>query len=371
MLNIQKNITQTRSLSIVSELEKVSVSTCHCNEDAIAFNDTWLQKLYDSSPIFPNVKCILDNPNNSYIIKGGMRLVGARYPDYIINAKDIMFLHKIMEHYGIMKIPILDINKCIEKCVELVQLKLKTNLFNNVKTSKWEVFNMMTNSFRNLCMGIRNYDEYKGKFVPTNLSMLMFYTGDCREHSLLLLYIMRIYLHYNDPEKMYSVVPVYTEFGYNKNGRFVKEMEHTFPILVNKNTQSVIVIDALEHKTPVHQNPKVDIVSYKNISVNKIGGKMYYSSGSYNDHKMGQAFFVPMKWFKTIKCEYTTDDTFKNKTFLYGIPFETPRLKWVFDMTFNKTIVKNLYNSNLCKPKLNMKTIKKDVKKRNKTKRCI
>lgn len=342
--------------NVLSELGKIKLSVCQCNKDAVTFNDQHLQTLYDSSPGFPTVQCILDNPDNIYIITGGMRMVGARYPDYIINAKDIQYLKKVMDHYGIMKIPIRNLNDCIEKCIELVQLKLKSNLFYNTKTTSKHVFRMVTDSFRNLCMGIMNYDEHKGKFLPTNISMLMFYTGDCREHCLLLLYVMRVYLHYNDTENTYLVVPVYTAVGCKEQGRFVEILEHTFPIMVNKRTQSMIVLDAWAHETSVLQNPIADIVTYKQISVHKIDGGIYYSTSGAWVKKKGQAFFVPIKWFKTVKCEYTTDIYLKNKAFLYGIPFEFPNVKWVFDTNFNNLIVTNLYNANLCKPKMTMKT---------------
>jgi hypothetical protein len=352
--------------NIISELGKIKLSACQCNKEAVMFDDPRLQTLYDSSPGFPTVQCILDNPDNIYIIAGGMRMVGARYPDYIITAKDILYLKKVMDHYGIMKIPMRTLNDCIEKCIVLVQIKLKTNLFHNAKTPN--VFSMVTDSFRNLCMGIRKYDEYKGKFLPTNISMLMFYTGDCREHCLLLLYVMRIYLHYNDTENTHRVVPVYTAIGCKEQGRFIKIVDHTFPIMVNKRTHSMIVLDAWAHKTPVHQNPIADVVTYKNISVHKIDGGIYYSTPGAYVNKRGKAFFVPVKWFKTIKCEYANDNYLKNKVFLYGIPFEFPSIKWVFDTNFNNLIVTNLYNANLCKPKMTMKT-KIPKSKKNKTKR--
>ena len=42
-------------------------------------------------------------------------------------------------------------------------------------------------------------------------------------------------------------------------------MEHTFPIFINKNTKSIIAIDALEHKTTLLQTPKVETPTWKDI----------------------------------------------------------------------------------------------------------
>lgn len=115
-----------------------------------------------------------------------------------------------------MDIPISNIKLVIEKCIELVQEKLKTFLFNDIKKTRWIQFDEILNSFRNMCMNIETYEKFKNKFVPTNLSMLLYFTGDCREHRLLLLYLMRIYLYYNDTNDKYLVESIYTNGGHGE-----------------------------------------------------------------------------------------------------------------------------------------------------------
>ena len=261
------------------------------------FKNKDYQILYDSSPGFPTIQTILNNPSNNYIILGGIRSVGARYPDLIINEKDILYLKKVMEHYGIMQTPIVNIYDVIEKCIVLIQKKMNIDLINNRDTKREQsslFLDFMLNSFRNMCLNTKNYKQLKGDFIGTNLSMLLFFPGDCREHSIFLLYLVRIYLHYNDTNNAYIVMPIYTNFGYKTN-KFVKEMEHAFPILINKKTQDIIAIDALEHKTEALKSPKVEVMDWKRISIVKIGKKKYYSSGYYIIKHLGPCYFFSTK----------------------------------------------------------------------------
>ena len=58
----------------------------------IIFESQKSQKLYDSLPYFVDIESIIKNSNLSYIVPGGIRFAGARYPDYMINKKDIDIL---------------------------------------------------------------------------------------------------------------------------------------------------------------------------------------------------------------------------------------------------------------------------------------
>ena len=62
----------------------------------------------------------------------------------------------------------------IEKCIELVQEKLKTFLFNDIKKSRWIQFDEILNSFRNMCMNIETYEKtcemYMSDFKNFNYS---------------------------------------------------------------------------------------------------------------------------------------------------------------------------------------------------------
>ena len=352
----------------IVKLNNIKLKKCIFKKENLIFKNDNHQKLYDNSPGLPTIKTILDNPEKYFIIMGGMRSVGARYPDYIINKKDIQYLIKVLEEYGIIDIPISNIKLVIEKCIELVQEKLKTFLFNDIKKSRWIQFDEILNSFRNMCMNIETYEKFKHKFVPTSLSMLLYFTGDCREHRLLLLYLMRIYLYYNDTNDTYLVEPIYTNGGHgelvNNKMTFVDHnYEHTFPILINKTTQDIIVIDALEHVTKIVKNPELENMSYKNIESIKIKNKVYYTSGYYRETK--KPYLVELvDWWSKTPCQYTDNKIFNNKVFLYGIPFKPINVKYVFDKSFNNLIAKRLFNSNMCSPKFNTLKIHKTMKKK-------
>tara|TARA_Y100000389_G_scaffold178371_1_gene191493 strand:- start:7240 stop:8424 length:1185 start_codon:yes stop_codon:yes gene_type:complete len=352
----------------IDKLNNIKLENCKFKKVNLKFENESYQKLYDNSPGLPTIKTILDNPKKYYIIMGGMRSVGARYPDYIINKKDILYLIKVLEEYGIMDIPISNIKLVIEKCIELVQEKLKTFLFNDIKKSRWLQFDEITNSFRNMCMNIGTYEKYKNKFVPTSLSMLLYFTGDCREHRLLLLYLMRIYLYYNDTNDTYLVEPVYASGGHgefvNKQMIFVNNYyEHTFPILINKTTQDIIVIDALGHVTKIVKYPIKEWMSYQNIKSIKIKNKFYYINGYYKNTQKPYLYELT-DWWSNTPCQYTDNKIFNNKVFLYGIPFKPINIKYVFDKPFNNLITKRLFNSEMCSPKFNKLKLHKTMKKK-------
>ena len=352
----------------IAKLNNIKFKKCEFKKEKLKFENESYQKLYDNSPGLPTIKTILDNPKKYYIIMGGMRTVGARYPDYIINKKDILYLIKVLEEYGILDIPISNIKLVIEKCIELVQEKLKTFLFNDIKKSRWIQFDEILNSFRNMCMNIETYEKYKNKFVPTSLSMLLYFTGDCREHRLLLLYLMRIYLYYNDINDKYLVEPIYTNGGHgelvNKKMTFVDHnYEHTFLILIDKTTQDIIAIDAQNHVTKIVKNPAREQMSYKNIESIKIKNKIYYICGYYRDTKKPNLVEL-VDWWSNTPCQYTDNKIFNNKVYLYGIPFKPINIKYVFDKPFNNLITKRLFNSKMCSPKFNTLKLHKTMKKK-------
>jgi len=350
----------------LDKLNAINLKKCEFKKEQLKFENKGYQRLYDNSPGLPTIKTILDNPKRYYIIPGGIRIMGARYPDYIINKNDIIYLSNVLDRCGILKIPMSDMKLAIERCVELTQGKLKTFLFNDFKKTRWTQFDVITNSFRNMCMGIDSYIEYKNKFVPTSLHMLLYFTGDCREHRLLLLYLMRIYLHHNDTNNRYSVESVYANIGHGElvSGKmkfFDHKDEHTFPILINKSKQDIMVMDALNHATKILKNPPMDQMLYKNIVV--VDTK-YYSSGyflvnsrlKYTNTKNKPCLFELIDWWAKTPCQYLDSKMIANKSYLYGIPFKPVNIKYVFDKSFNILITKRLFNSKLCTPKL--KTIK-------------
>ena len=347
------------------QLNTIDLKSCKFKKPKISFKNNAFKKIYNHTPVLPTIESLYENPSRNYIIQGGMRTVGARYPDYIVNKEEMTYLKTIMEKCNIMDIPISNINDVVIACIQLVQDKLKTKLFLNVNDKKWSIFDTMTNSFRNLCLDIFSYSEYKNKFTPTNLSMLLFFTGDCREHCFLLLYLLRIYLHYNDTQNRYLVMPIYTSVGVN-NSNDIKQnyqnlyYEHTFPVLIDTQTKKIFAIDALLHKLgdvfPSREN---------NLFKPIVGlDNNFYKSGLYihGEHKGKDMLFSLVDWFSDTPCQYTDNKLMKNKVFLYGIPFKRPNIKYVFDDKFNYLITHNLINSKLCRSTIKPFTSKKTKK---------
>lgn len=255
----------------------------------------------------------------------------------------------VLKELNILQIPIDKFDKVITKCIELVQIKLKTNLFNNINDSKWSVFDMMVSGFSNLCLNISNFYNKKGLFMPTNISMLLFLFGDCREHALLLIYLLNIYL-YENKDKTYLIVPIYTSGGVNIDNKFFDlKYEHTFPIVINLKTKNIFSIDALYHKTKIVKFPDVENMNKKI----KLFDKDIFISGKYlnNKYKNKDYLIKLINWFSEIKCEYSNNKLLNENFFVYGINFELPDIKYVFDKCFNDNIVNNLLNSKLCRNK--------------------
>ena len=356
----------------LNQLNEQKIYKCKTEKPKIDFEQKGYNEIYNHSPGFPSIKTILKNKDNIYIIPGGIRSVGARYPDYLVSKKDIMYLKQIMTKRGIMKIPISNFKKVLKECIVLCQDKLKTNYFNNLKKTRWSVFDTMVNNFRDLCLGISNYSRYKNKLVPTNLAMLMFFTGDCREHCLLLAYLVNIYLHYNDKEGIYYCLPIYTDGGHgevvNKKVKFIDDdnkikyysendekfvneyYQHTFPIIINKQKKTIMTIDALHHKTKIVPQPRRENTFFHIKYINKHKGTNYYKVG-YSRKNKASYLIKLVDWYANVSCEYMKYNKFmKNKFFLYGIPFIKPNMKYVFDKDFNDTILNDLLRNRLCNP---------------------
>jgi len=356
---------------MIEFLNKIKIKKCLQKKEKITFKNKGSQRLYDSAPALPTIKTILNNPNKNYIIEGGIR-VSARYPDYIVNKRDIIYLKKVLIKYGILKIPISNIKLVIEKCIRLVQEKLKTNLFNNIENTRWILFDTIMNNFRNMCLNVNAYSKYKNKLIPTNLSMLLYFTGDCREHRILLLYLMRIYMYYNDKNNTYLVESIYISGGEsklvnNKNIFVNGYYEHTFPILVNKTTQDIIALDALCHKTEIVPKPRRELMTYENIKSIKTKNDFYYINGYHTNNKLPFLFILVDWWTKT-PCHYIENKILKNNVYLYGMKFKPINIKYVFYKKFNNLIIKRLYGGQFCNGMLKSTFDKITVnKKRNKT----
>lgn len=196
---------------IIDYIQNIKKYIINKKNPPLKFKSKRKQNHYDSLPYFVDIQTILDNPEKTYIVPGGIRNAGSRYPDFLINEKDIKLMIYIMRKLGILEI--LDWKKANIKILEMIQYSLNTNEFNNIKNSRWAIFDHESDSFRDLCMNINSYNTYKGKFIPTNISMLLFLFGDCREHNILLLYLTRIYFYVNKLDDKFFVTSDYGILG--------------------------------------------------------------------------------------------------------------------------------------------------------------
>lgn len=311
----------------------------------LSFESKRKQIFYDKLPYFVDIQTILDNPDITYIVPGGIRQAGSRYPDFCINAKDINLLKYILQKTGIFEI--YDWKEANIKIIELIQYSLNTDSFNNIKKSRWSIFDHESDSFRDLCMNTGSYRSYKGKIIPTNISMLLFLFGDCREHNILLLYLTRIYFYYNKMDDIYFVTSIYTSLGVNigkKNIRFKDTgYEHTFPVVLDKQNQKFISIDALLGRTKLLKYPSDQINLQELIFHKKYIECGYSYTKQYKDQKI--LFENIYSWFTKQKMEYieSTDN------FVYGIRFMRVNKDLWFDKKFHQKIKYNLLNSRLCR----------------------
>ena len=91
----------------------------------------------------------------------------------------------------------------------------------------------------------------------------------------------------------------------NKKMKFVDHnYEHTFPLLIDKTTQDIIVIDALNHVTKIVKNPAREQMSYKKVESIKIKNRVYYICGYYRNTKKINLVELVDWWSKT-PCQYT------------------------------------------------------------------
>lgn len=330
----------------IDDIQKKKLVTVNTKNPEITFSTKGKQKLYDKLPYFVDIETILKNKKRSYIVPGGIRAAGARYPDFFINSRDVKFMSDILEKSGVLSIPIKNWKKACTKIVEIIQYSLNTKEFNDIKDSRWVIFDYESDSFRDLCMNTNSYNSYKNKLIPTSISMLLFLFGDCREHNILLLYFMRIYFHHNDKEDRYFVTSLYSKGGFNsgvKRFHFKSiNFEHIFSVVIDKKEEEIISVDALESKTkilklPPRQINNTELIIHKN----------YYESGFYylKEYKDKKYLFKLVDWFSNQKMEYINDTS----NYVYGIKFKKLDFSLWFDKKFHEKIKTDFLDSRLCR----------------------
>ena len=331
----------------IDELQKQKITVVEGHNPDIEGFSKKKQQFYDKLPYFVDIDTITKNKNVTYIVTGGIRATGARHPDFFVNNTDVGFMTYILQKKKILDIPLKNWKQACKKIIEIIQYSLNTNEFMNIKNSRWAIFDAQANSFRDLCMNTSSYDTYKGKLIPTNISMLLFLFGDCREHNILLLYLMRIYFHHNDRGNNYFVTSVYASLGVDsgiKRMHFKKlNYEHTFPIVINRQTKKIVSIDALLDKTKIVKYPARQI-SFTDLIIHK----NYYESGYcyLKQYKNKKVLFTLVDWFTYQKME-EIENTFN---YVYGIKFKLLDPSLWFNKSFHEKIKKQLLNSRLCRP---------------------
>jgi len=333
----------------IDKLQKIQRTVIDERNPDIKFNKKNKKDFYEKLPYFVDVETIIEFPKTTYVVPGGIRAAGARYPDFFINKYDIDFMTYILDKSGILDIEIKNWKRASTEIVKLIQHRLNTNDFNNTKDSRWIIFDYESDSFRDLCMNISSFSTYKDKLIPTNISMLLFLYGDCREHNILLLYFMRIYLHHTDTDDRFFVTPTYVTGGINSANIYTKfkdlKYDHTFPILIDKKNSSIYSLDALHDKTKIVTHPSRQI---HNTEL-KIHAKCYESGFYYTKPYTNKAFlFQLVGWFSGQKMEHMNLNN-NNHVYVYGIKFKKIDFDLFFDEKFHDKVRSDLLNSKLCR----------------------
>jgi len=217
---------------------------------------------------------------------------GGRVPNFLIDEYDIKYFNNILDMLNLNKPPPVSdeynylINTVIEKMIQWIQKRLNTSVMFNY--NYWDFLNKLYSedcfkkSFKSLVSSSK---------TDTNIRNIFF--GDCREHEVFLHVLLKLYLKRHDLDKKYKI---YKFYGYGTtitntkdNIKYWKKKqnvsrggsrtlaamtrssssslkipfpsieninittwEHTHPLLYIEESNTLIALDALCHKTPIY-----------------------------------------------------------------------------------------------------------------------
>lgn len=230
------------------------------------------------------------NNNGLYLINNVE--MGGRVPNFLIDRYDIEYFDNILDMLDLnTSPPVRDeynylINTVIEKMIQWIQKRLNTSVMFNY--NYWDFLNKL---YSEDCFKKSFTSLVSSSKTDTNIRNIFF--GDCREHEVFLHVLLKLYLKRHYLDKKYKIYKFYgygttitntkDNIKYWKKKQFVSKggsktlsamirssssglknpfpsieninittWEHTHPLLYIEESNTLIALDALCHKTPVY-----------------------------------------------------------------------------------------------------------------------
>lgn len=195
----------------------------------------------------------------TYYISGGIRF-GGRVPDVIINYHDIRIG---IEYLKKMDIDIdkhrISMEEIINKIIKFVRINFMSERILHFQESGYvdaktwyDTVDATSVCFIKRLLNCKDeaecYKEKVGKFTLTNVSMLPYFVGDCREHAILSSFLLGLYVSKFKPNNIVGIM--YTSsYVMDEVKKHIKYLEdHVFCVYITNDNTEVHIIDPLYSK---------------------------------------------------------------------------------------------------------------------------
>ena len=320
--------------------------------------DTKTDNLYILLNMYPMPTNIELQSEKIYYIGGGIKF-GGRYPDIIINKNDIEFGNKYITEASLS--PCNSMNQNITKIINYIHklyftdqiLKYKSD--GTVDSDLWKTnIDDTTLCFmKNIldCVDAESCNKKKlRKLTYTNISMLPYFIGDCREHAFITAFILNSFIQ---QYKKYNKVGIlYTKaYSIDETTNMISYLEdHVFCIYCTNEMSEIYIIDPLyskkqcveqltqilyDHVKPSFIDP-YSIKKFKFIDTDIdrikdfINAKMYLHCGNIyvNNSIVKKIYNIPL--YYNGRLETINDIYLDDKMYFYGKKFDKPNnlSKW-------------------------------------------
>jgi hypothetical protein len=183
--------------------------------------------------------------SSPYVIKTGNVNRGGRVPDFLVTGYDIDFYKGLVSNIVKQK----DFQKndsfsSLDKISEFLRhtIPIINTMFNtNVMNTDWNNFDKWVADYKQKCFSSNKYCE--GSECYTNISVVPYFIGDCREHEIALHFMLKMYLSVSNVNDV-EIRSLYATYRYPTSKGDIPDYEHTHPVLIHGGY--VYNVDALD-----------------------------------------------------------------------------------------------------------------------------
>jgi len=199
------------------------------------------------------------NGDKTYYIGGGIRF-GGRTPDVIINYHDIDVGNKYLNMMDINRNNHdLSMEQIINKIIQFVRINFMSDRIlhfsesGHVSVQTWyDTIDKTTDCFLKKLLDCKEktecYNKKKGKFTLTNISMLPYFIGDCREHAILSSFLLGLYVSKFKQNNIVGIMYT-TAYLMDEGKKHIQYLEdHVFCVYITNNNNEIHIIDPLYSK---------------------------------------------------------------------------------------------------------------------------